>query len=64
MSSLLTSPPFSQLFFLGYVICSNTGVHYGTGQHRDDLTPENYATAKKVSARANSQIPTKTWESS
>ncbi|KAJ4165547.1 hypothetical protein LMH87_007176 [Akanthomyces muscarius] len=35
------------LFFLGYVICSNTGVHYGTGQHRDDLTPENYATAKK-----------------
>ncbi|OAR00329.1 hypothetical protein LLEC1_02059 [Akanthomyces lecanii] len=36
-----------QLFFLGYVICSNTGVHYGTGQHRDDLTPENYATAKK-----------------
>ncbi|KAJ6785976.1 hypothetical protein PWT90_06271 [Aphanocladium album] len=30
-----------------YVLCSNTGVHYGTGQHRDDLTPENYAIAKR-----------------
>ncbi|OAA64899.1 hypothetical protein ISF_04309 [Cordyceps fumosorosea ARSEF 2679] len=37
----------SCVFFLGYVICSNMGVHYGTGQHRDDLTPENYVTAKR-----------------
>ncbi|KAJ3495580.1 hypothetical protein NLG97_g3292 [Lecanicillium saksenae] len=35
------------IFFLGYVVCSNTGVHYGTGQHREDLTPENYAIAKR-----------------
>lgn len=34
-------------FFLGYVICSNIGIGYGTGQHRADLTPENYATAKR-----------------
>lgn len=37
-----------QTFFLGYVVCSNTGVHYGTGQHRSDISPENYATAKRV----------------
>ncbi|KAM3532108.1 hypothetical protein NHJ13051_000484 [Beauveria bassiana] len=37
----------ANVFFLGYVICSNLGINHGTGQHRDDLTPENYAIAKR-----------------
>ncbi|EGX90386.1 integral membrane protein, putative [Cordyceps militaris CM01] len=47
-------------FFLGYVICSNIGIGYGTGQHRADLTPENYATAKRCNPVAhywNDAIP-------
>ncbi|CEJ82770.1 hypothetical protein VHEMI02818 [[Torrubiella] hemipterigena] len=35
-------------FFLGYIICSNLGVRFGTGQHKVDLAPENYETAKML----------------
>lgn len=33
---------------MGYIICSNLGVRFGTGQHKADLTPENYETAKML----------------
>ncbi|KAK8144886.1 hypothetical protein G3M48_005200 [Beauveria asiatica] len=50
----------ANIFFLGYVICSNLGINHGTGQHRDDLTPENYAIAKRCQPVAhywNDAIP-------
>lgn len=34
---------------MAYTVCSNLGIRYGTGQHRDNLTPDNYAMAKRVS---------------
>ncbi|KAK4031304.1 hypothetical protein C8A01DRAFT_21457 [Parachaetomium inaequale] len=37
----------STIIFITYSVCSNTGVHYGTGQHRSDLSEENYMTAMK-----------------
>jgi hypothetical protein len=30
-----------------YNVCSNTGIRYGTGQHKSDLSEENYMTAIK-----------------
>ena len=43
-----------QAFFLAYIICSNLGVKYGTGQHKSDLSENNYARAMQVSKPGNS----------
>ncbi|KAI1336239.1 hypothetical protein F5Y15DRAFT_208557 [Xylariaceae sp. FL0016] len=35
------------VFFILYTTCSINGIHYGTGRHRDDLDPADYAQAKQ-----------------
>lgn len=38
----------AQVFYLAFCALSNTGVSYGTGRHKADLTPENYTRAMNM----------------
>jgi hypothetical protein len=40
--------PISQAIYTCYSAFVLCGIHYGTGQHIQDLTPENAMTAKTV----------------